>query len=228
MHWGCFVWTRTLPLSGRMTPLPGPVRVCVCVLSRPGREGRPPRRVLVHLTFSFGCSWCSLCLLGSLRARVALLVVLFGFLYLHSASLLCFVFSGPRCPGPWRPAPTDPSSVFFCLLLLSPPPCMFFPCWFLFLFFFLLPLVFFFYAVVCWLCGALWCRALTCWACWCVLLWALCFGGGCCALALCRSVCPACASPLCVVACCVARARWCSSPCCLRWVPCGVAHPPHL
>ena len=40
---------------------------------------------------------------------------------------------------------------------------------------------------------------------WGVFLWALCFGGGLCALALRRSVPPACASSFCVVACCVAR-----------------------
>ena len=46
------------------------------------------------------------------------------------------------------------------------------------------------------------------WVRWRVLLWALCFGGGCCALALRRSVLAACPSSYCVLACCVALAWW--------------------
>ena len=65
MHRGCFVWTPTPPLAGRRTPRPGPVRVCVCVLSWPGRAGRPPGRVLVRLTFSFGRFVFLLCLAPS-------------------------------------------------------------------------------------------------------------------------------------------------------------------
>ena len=109
----------------------------------------------------------------------------------------CFPALGDLPLGVLRPPPPllffflPPSQVFFFLPVFFPPSSLFY-----------------FLAVVCWLCGALcWC-VLGSGACWCVLLWALCFGGGCCALALRRSVLPAHAFSLCVVACCVARAWW--------------------
>ena len=40
VHRGCFVWTPTPPLSGRRTPRPGPMRLCVCPLFLAGL-GRP-------------------------------------------------------------------------------------------------------------------------------------------------------------------------------------------
>ena len=48
------MWTPTPPLAGWRTPRPGPVRVCVCSSFLVGRAGRPPGRVVVRLTFSFG------------------------------------------------------------------------------------------------------------------------------------------------------------------------------
>ena len=43
LHQGCFVWTPTPPLSGRRTPRPGPVRVCLCV-ALSARSGRRASR----------------------------------------------------------------------------------------------------------------------------------------------------------------------------------------
>ena len=77
------------------------MRVCSCACSAwPGRAGRPPGRVLVRLTFSFGRFVFPLCLapsgLGlppSLSLLLPLLVALalcFGFFFL-------FFFAAPRC-----------------------------------------------------------------------------------------------------------------------------------
>ena len=93
---------------------------CVCAGARPswpGRAGRPPGRVLVRLTFSFGRFVFLLCLapsgLGLPRS--------WSFVFPPSPLLLCFFFSvsplifslrplclllslvsSPGCPGPWR------------------------------------------------------------------------------------------------------------------------------
>ena len=111
---------RPFRVGGRHARVP-----CVCAWACPacpGRAGRPPGRVSVRLTFSFGRSWFALCLFGPLRTGVAPCVVVVGvffFLFLFPFSpslrprcvLLC-VFSGPGCLGPWR--------------LVLPPP-FFFP-----------------------------------------------------------------------------------------------------
>ena len=166
MHRGCFVWTPTPPLSGRRTPRPGSARVCMCVPCLAGSVGPASwaRFGLPHL--SFGRSWCALCLFGPLWAGVAPFVVAVGFflffLFLFPFSpslrpccvLLC-VFSGPGCPGPWRPV--SPPPFFFplpgvsgvscfpvALGLCAPPPPFFFLGYLLFLFpFFLFFFLFF-------------------------------------------------------------------------------------
>ena len=168
---------------------------------------------------------------GLLRAGVALLVVFSCFLpLLCPPCVLCFVCPPPHSCGfflvplfcaplvsgvpcflalgafslggprwfffsahPWSLAfrvfwPWVPWALASCCL--PPPPSCFFPVpW-------------------CAGCAVLRLCLLGSGACWSVLLWALCFGGGLCALALCRSVPPASASSFCVVACRVARARW--------------------
>ena len=186
----------------------------VSVLSWPGRAGRPPGRVLVRLTFSCDRCCCSLCLIGPVRAGDAqLMVVLARFLFLLCTSLVsgvpCFLAVGALGLGVLVPPP-----LFFSFFLSAPPACFFsfFSCLFFFSlfqgFFFLLFSSFVFSSGP-WCAGGAvlgWC-VVGCGGCWCVLFWALCFGGGRCALALCRSVLPACASSLCFVACCVARAR---------------------
>ena len=218
----------------------------------------------MRLTFSCGRSWCPLCLLGPLRAGVALLVVFpafFPFCAPLVSSVSCLralgaLGLGVFCPPPPRslsvclffsfffPSSAPPLSPAFrvfrpwvpwALASCPPPPHLLF-----FLFFFSLfcaPLVsgvrcfsaagalglgvlcprlplscFFFFLFSL---SVLWCAGcavprlcvLGSGACRCVLLWALCFGGGLCALALRRSVPPACASSFCVVACFAARAR---------------------
>ena len=134
----------------------------------------------------------------------------------------------PVC-RPWMPwalascGPSPPSSLFllFFSFFFLPPPCLlFFPGFFAsFVLFFFVP---------CWLCGAglvflgLW-GVLVCVVvglvlrrepvCACVLL----FGAPCLCVPLlfCGLLC--CVCP-------VAACRWrCSSPCCLWWLPCGVA-----
>ena len=208
MHRGCFVWTPTPPLSGRRTPRLGPVCVCVCVLSWPGRAGGPPGRALVRLTFSCGRSCCSLCPLGPLRAGDALLVLFLGFSFppLSCAPLVsgvpCFPAVGALGLGVlW----SFPSLSFVSLVFFSSLP----PGWLFVFGFFLpvfLPLLFFFSCCAgCAVPG--WC-VVGSGACWCVLLWALCFGGGRCARALCCSVPLACAFPFCFASCCVVCARW--------------------
>ena len=122
--------------------------VCGCAcFSWPGRLGRPPRRVLVRLTFSCGRLWCASGLFGPLWVGVALFVVVVGFLVflfffffnlLRPHGLWLSVFSGPQGLRPWR-----------VLVLLSPP--FFFP-------FFFPP---FFFALPCPCCSVVcgpWCR----------------------------------------------------------------------
>ena len=223
MHRGCFVWTPTPPLAGRRTPRLGPVCVCVCVLSWPGRADRPPGRVLVRLTFSRGCSCCSSCLLGPLRAGAALLVLFLGVFFFPLVRPPCLwhsVFSGPGCLGPWRlVVPPPPCFVFFC----AHPPV----CWFFFVFL-LRVFSFFFFSVLCWLCGAVRvCRGL-----WgvlvCVVVGLVLRRGPVCACAPLLGA-PCLCLPLlcCCLLCCVCPVapcwRRCSSPCCLWCLLCGVA-----
>ena len=114
---------RPFRVGGRHARVPC---VCACACpSWPDRVGRPPGRVSVRLTFSLGRSRCALCLLGPLRAWVALFVVVAVIFFLSSfappLSLAIRVFpSGlpwalASCGPPARP----PSFVFFPL---SPPP----------------------------------------------------------------------------------------------------------
>ena len=54
MHRGCLVWTPTPPLSGRRTPRPCPMRVCVCVtlLAESGGLASRARCGAIHLFLS--------------------------------------------------------------------------------------------------------------------------------------------------------------------------------
>ena len=126
------------PGSGALPPptarpsggLPG---CCACACpALPGRAGRPPGRVLVRLTFSFGLSCLALRLFGPLQAGVALFVVVVGvfffFLLLFPLSFSlpprCVpscVFSGSGCLGPWRLVPPP---LFFSLPPLCAPRCL--------------------------------------------------------------------------------------------------------
>ena len=237
---GLHVWTRSLtgPASscGRRHR---PVRVCVCVLSWPGRAGRPPGRVLMRLTFFL---WLFLVLSPSARPPLGWGCPACGFscvFFLFSfrpPCLRCSVFSGPDCLGPWRPVVRPPALLFlfFLLFSFSPPPARgFFSCVFFSLsgFFFSSPSFSFCCAVLWWLCGA----EVVCPGLWGVLVrvfvalvlrqgpvfaCALLFGAPClCLLLLC-----------CCLLCCACPPaphwRCCSSPCCLWWVTCGVARPP--
>ena len=213
MHQGCLVWTPTPPLLGRRTPPPGPARVCVCVLSWPGWAGRPPGRFgAPHLFLwpflvpslsaqppsGWGCPACGCSFAFSLPLCAPLV-----------SGVSCFPGLGALGFGVLCPPPRP--SLVFLPFFLSPPSRVFF-CFFMFfscVFFFLSFSLFFFLPVPwCAGCAVLRLCVLGCGACWCVLLWALmCFGGGQCALALRRSVPPACASSFCVVACFVARAQ---------------------
>ena len=217
MHRGCFVWTPTPPLSRQRTPRPGPVGSCVCLLSWSGRAGWPPRRVLMRLTFSCGPSWCSLCLLRPLRARVTLRVVFVVFFFFFCASLVscvsCFPALGAQGFGVLRPPPPPLCSIFF---LVPHWGCryfsvLFFPAGFCFWFLFLFSLLPFFFFALPWCAG---CAVLCGGVSWAVGRLGVCCCGpcgsdaGCCAPALHLAVLAACAASICVVACCVARARW--------------------
>ena len=160
-----------------------------------------------------------------LRAGVALLVLFLGFFFLPTcAPPLSAAFPVLRPWVPWALAfcGTSPPllcfSCFFSFFFSLPPACFFFRVF--------LPFSFFF--VLCWLCSAglvfrgLW-GVLVCVVvglvlrrgpvCACVLL----FGAPCLCVPL----------LFCCLLCCVcpmAPCRWrCSSPCCLWWLPCGVA-----
>ena len=92
---------RPLRVGGRHAQVP-----CVCACARsswPGREGRPPGRVLVRLTFSFGRFGFLLCLAPS---WLGLPPSWYFFTPLPSSvrplCLLLSLVSGPGCPGPWR------------------------------------------------------------------------------------------------------------------------------
>ena len=103
-------------------------RVCVCGCSSwPDRACRPPGRVVVRLTFSCGRSGCASCLLGSLRAWVALFEVVvwfcpfFSLFFFLFAVLLSPAFRVFRPGVPWAWASSGPPlpSPFFFLRLLS-------------------------------------------------------------------------------------------------------------
>ena len=120
-------------------PPSGRAAVCACACPAwPGRAGRPPRRVLVRLTFPlavlaslFACSapsglglpclWLWLvfffgfCLFFFLF--FFLFISLFSPLLRHRCVLLC-MFSGPGCHGPWRLGPPP----FFLSCPPPPPP----------------------------------------------------------------------------------------------------------
>ena len=114
---------RHLPLriGGRHARVP-----CVCSCARPswlGRAGRPPGRILVCLTFSFGCFVFLLCLAPSglglplswsfVRPQPIPLALFFSPSCLRPRCFWLSLVSGPGCPGPWRCA------FSFCLPLLG-------------------------------------------------------------------------------------------------------------
>ena len=119
--------TPDCPPFGRAARL-----LCVCVPCLAGSAGPASRARLGPPHFSFGLSCFALCLLGPLRAGVALFVVVVGFFCFFVFFLLLFpfspslrprfvllcVFSGPGCLGPWRLVPPPPPPFF----VFSPPP----------------------------------------------------------------------------------------------------------
>ena len=197
---------------------------CACFLGRVGRAGLP------------GAFWCAS------PFAIAVLVALFvcsapsG---LGLPCLCCFwvfffcplvrppclrrsVFSGPGCLGPWRLVVLPPP--LFCFFFFPSPPrvCLFFfSPGFSFLFFFF---------SCCAVCGA----GLVCRGLWgvlvCVVVGLVLRRGPVCACALLFGA-PCLCLPFlcCCLLCCVCPVapcwRRCSSPCCLRWLPCGVARP---
>ena len=135
MHRACFVWTRIPPPAGRRKPRPGDLRVWVCSPFLACQAGRPPRRVLVRLTFSLTALSCSFAppppgwgcpLLLLLFAFFLLFVGFFLFVvpFARPRCLLLSLVSGLGCLGPWRcvfPYPL-PLVLFFvvrlrCLLI---------------------------------------------------------------------------------------------------------------
>ena len=115
MHRGCLVWMRTPPLTGRRTPHPGPVHVCVCssVLAGSGGPASGARSGAPHI---FLWPLCLSALLGPPWVGVPLFLVVFfalpppfAFFFLapllFSVRPLCLLLSlvsGPGCPRPWR------------------------------------------------------------------------------------------------------------------------------
>ena len=84
---------RPLRVGGRHSRVP---RVCACACSSwLGRAGRPPGRVLVRLTFSFGRFGFLLCL-------AAPFLVFFSFPCPRPRCLSLSLVSGPGCLEPWR------------------------------------------------------------------------------------------------------------------------------
>ena len=217
MQRGCFMWTPTSPHFGSQDAMPGS-RACVRVrasLAGSGepasraRFGAPPLFLWPFLVFSssarplpgWGCPACGCsCVFFSCAPPLSL-------------AFRVFQLRVPRTLASWSP---PPSFVFFPVF--PPPPlrvlflfsCLFFVSFFRFFLLFSSSLSDFFLFSVPWCagCEVLGWYVLCCGAFCCVLLWALCFARGRCALPLCRSVLPSCASSLCVVACCVARAPW--------------------
>ena len=232
------MWTPTPPLSGWRTPRPGPMPVGVCVPLLAGSGGSASRKrfAVPHL-----CLWrvrCALCLLGPLRAGVALFVVFaVFFLFFHFFFCLSFcvprclwrlVFPGPGCLGPWRlafPPPSPPQPFFFP----APPPPLGFV-FFLPAFSSFFVCCVFFPSVACRFCGA----GLIC------VPWAVGCAGACCCVrcAPTATVCACavsfgalwlCLSSLgCCLSCCACPVAPCwrcfSSPCCL-WCPAWVFCP---
>ena len=98
--------------------------VCACVCpSWPGWVGWPPGRVVVRLTFFCGLSCCALCLLGPLRAGVALFLF---FLFVRPGCLRRSLFSGPGCPLLVSCPPLLLRPLFFfplCAPVVSGVPC---------------------------------------------------------------------------------------------------------
>ena len=103
--------TAPFRVGGRHARVPC-VCACACACpSWPRRAGWPPGRVVVRLTFSCGRSWCALCLLGPLRAGVA----------------LCFFLCAPVVSG--VPCFRARAARSWCL---APPPFFFCPPFFFF------------------------------------------------------------------------------------------------
>ena len=118
-----------LRVRGRHARVP-----CVCACAHPswpGRADRPPGRVLVRRTFSFGRFVFLLCSAPS-GLGLALPVPLFASFFFSCVvpfvrlrCLLLSLVSGPGCLGPWRFVffpPPPPSCVFFSLLVRCAPP----------------------------------------------------------------------------------------------------------
>ena len=153
----------------------GPARVCVWMPSLAGSGGPASWARFGAPHLSFGRSWFALCLLGPLRAGVALLVVVVGFLWFlflflfpFSPSLRprCLLLSGFPAPGALGLGvllPRPPSSFFFPFF--CPPPSLLSPAFPAFrLPWASAPPPFFFFPLVCVSCGVvlpcaavLWC-----------------------------------------------------------------------
>ena len=98
---------------------------CACLFARPswpGRTGQPPGRVVVRLTFSFGCCVCLLCSAASRLCQFFFLLLLFS---LVPRCLLRSLVSGPGCLGLWRLVFL--SSPLRRPVLFWPPPFFFLP-----------------------------------------------------------------------------------------------------
>ena len=111
---------RPFQVGGRHARVP---RVCVCVLFRAGSGGPASRARFGASHFSFGRSWCALCLFGPLRAVCAPFVVVVGFFFfLFSFSPLV---APPLCPALRVFLPRLPCDLASCPPAAPPPP--FFP-----------------------------------------------------------------------------------------------------
>ena len=124
--------TPPLRVGGRHARVPC---VCACACSSwPGRAGRPPGRVLVRLTFSFGRFGFLLCFAHSGLGLPPSWS--FFFLLPSSARPLCLLLSlvsDPGCPGPFRCvlfvllASCFSALRALSLLLCHPPGCWLLP-----------------------------------------------------------------------------------------------------
>ena len=111
---------RPFPVGGCHARVP---RVCACACPAwPGRAGPPPGRVVVRLTFFYGRSCCARCLLGPLRAGVALFSLCAPRLF------LAFLVFGPGLPWAFTSCcpPLTPLFPFSFLFFSSPPASLFF------------------------------------------------------------------------------------------------------
>ena len=124
MHQGCFVWTLTPPLAGQRTPRPGPVHVCVCSSILAG-SGGPASQAWSGAPHLFLWLLCLSALLGPLRARFALVLVL----CFPAVSFFAFFFPFLRCFFPcapfvscflWFPAPYALGLGALCCLFCWP------------------------------------------------------------------------------------------------------------